>query len=84
MASSLLTLVVPVVMRGLQDGDDDVRAVAASALLPVTDTLVNMLPQYVSKRTDGLQLTMSLYGDQKETCAKLNLGKLSQLLPQAF
>lgn len=48
MASSLLTLVVPVVMRGLQDGDDDVRAVAASALLPVTDQLVSLLPQYVS------------------------------------
>ena len=48
MATSLLTLVVPVVMRGLQDGDDDVRAVAASALLPVTDQLVSLLPQYVS------------------------------------
>lgn len=32
---------------GLQDGDDDVRAVAAAALLPVTEKLILILPQYV-------------------------------------
>ncbi|KAK2155101.1 hypothetical protein LSH36_249g03073 [Paralvinella palmiformis] len=36
----LLPTVLPAVTRGIQDKDDDVRAVAAAALLPVTDILV--------------------------------------------
>lgn len=38
-AVSLLPLVGDCILRGLQDSDDDVRAVAASSLLPVADQL---------------------------------------------
>lgn len=39
MATCLLPLVSGSIFRGLQDSDDDVRAVAARALLPVADQL---------------------------------------------
>ena len=39
LASNLLPLVGDSILKGLQDPDDDVRAVAASALLPVADQL---------------------------------------------
>ncbi|CAL1577030.1 unnamed protein product [Knipowitschia caucasica] len=45
--SSLLPRVLPAVTVGLQDLDDDVRAVAASALIPVVDGLVQQLPTKV-------------------------------------
>ena len=38
---------MPAVFSGLQDQGDDVRAVAAAALLPVTDTLVEVMPQQI-------------------------------------
>lgn len=45
--STLLPRVLPAVTEGLQDLDDDVRAVAASALIPVVDGLVQQLPSKV-------------------------------------
>lgn len=45
--STLLPRVLPAVTEGLQDLDDDVRAVAASALIPVVDGLVQLLPSKV-------------------------------------
>lgn len=45
--SALLPRVLPAVTEGLQDLDDDVRAVAASALIPVVDGLVQLLPNEV-------------------------------------
>lgn len=45
--SSLLPRVLPAVTEGLQDLDDDVRAVAASALIPVVEGLVQLLPNEV-------------------------------------
>ena len=39
MGLELLPNVLPWILNGLQDGDDDVRAVAADALLPVADLL---------------------------------------------
>ncbi|XP_060942934.1 TATA-binding protein-associated factor 172 [Limanda limanda] len=45
--SVLLPRVLPAITVGLQDLDDDVRAVAASALIPVVDGLVQLLPNKV-------------------------------------
>lgn len=39
MAKELLQHILPYILKGLQDGDDDVRAVAAAALLPVAEEL---------------------------------------------
>ncbi|XP_052235352.1 TATA-binding protein-associated factor 172-like isoform X2 [Dreissena polymorpha] len=47
MTDDLLPSVLPYVFKGLQDVDDDVRAVAASALVPVADNLVNVVPDQV-------------------------------------
>ncbi|KAM6916245.1 TATA-binding protein-associated factor 172 [Xenentodon cancila] len=43
----LLPRVLPAITEGLQDLDDDVRAVAAAALIPVVDGLVQLLPNKV-------------------------------------
>ena len=48
LCATLLPLLFPSILRGLQDVDDDVRAVAASSLLPVADQLVAVLPSQVS------------------------------------
>ncbi|XP_059214862.1 TATA-binding protein-associated factor 172 isoform X2 [Centropristis striata] len=45
--SVLLPRVLPAITVGLQDLDDDVRAVAAAALIPVVDGLVQLLPTKV-------------------------------------
>ncbi len=45
--SALLPRVLPAITEGLQDLDDDVRAVAASALIPVVEGLVQLLPNKV-------------------------------------
>ncbi|KAK7901214.1 hypothetical protein WMY93_017983 [Mugilogobius chulae] len=45
--STLLPRVLPAITVGLQDLDDDVRAVAAAALIPVVDGLVQLLPAKV-------------------------------------
>eukprot|EP00064_Thunnus_orientalis_P002982 superscaffoldBa00000234_g2990 len=45
--SVLLPRVLPAITVGLQDLDDDVRAVAAAALIPVVEGLVQLLPSKV-------------------------------------
>ncbi|XP_015202494.1 TATA-binding protein-associated factor 172 isoform X1 [Lepisosteus oculatus] len=47
MIGALLPKVLPAITEGLQDLDDDVRAVAAAALIPVVDGLVQLLPSKV-------------------------------------
>lgn len=47
--SALLPRVLPAITVGLQDLDDDVRAVAASALIPVVEGLVQLLPNKVRR-----------------------------------
>ena len=47
MTDRILPAVLPSLFRGLQDVDDDVRAVAAAALVPVAQDLVRLLPQQV-------------------------------------
>ena len=44
LSQQLLPLVYPSLFRGLQDEVDDVSAVAAAALVPLADPLVNFLP----------------------------------------
>ena len=48
MAKELLPDTIPWILKGLQDGDDDVRAVAAAALLPVAEDLGNYFQDEVS------------------------------------
>lgn len=48
MTEVLLPAVLPSIIQGLQDVDDDVRAVSAAALLPVTHVLIKTSPQQVS------------------------------------
>lgn len=48
--SVLLPRVLPAIIVGLQDLDDDVRAVAASALIPVVEGLVQLLPNKVREK----------------------------------
>ncbi|XP_064613763.1 TATA-binding protein-associated factor 172-like [Liolophura sinensis] len=47
MTEILLPMVLPPIFYGLQDIDDDVRAVAASSLLPVSTSLIKHLPAQV-------------------------------------
>ena len=47
MTKDLLPTLIQDIFRGLQDVDDDVRAVAASALVPIADDFVTVLPQQV-------------------------------------
>ena len=48
LTKDLLPLVLDPIVTALKDDDDDVRAVAASALLPVAESLVKFAPSYVS------------------------------------
>ena len=52
----LLPVVLPAIFGILQDQDDDVRAVAATALLPVTDALVQLIPEQVGGEKHTPQL----------------------------
>ncbi len=45
--AELLPRVLPAITEGLRDLDDDVRAVAAAALIPVVDGLVQLQPAKV-------------------------------------
>ncbi|CAN8070579.1 unnamed protein product [Agarophyton chilense] len=47
MADELLRFSIKSITDGLRDSDDDVRAVAAEALLPVASRLVNFIPEAV-------------------------------------
>ncbi|KAF9286646.1 TATA-binding protein-associated factor mot1 [Linnemannia elongata] len=46
-ATEMLENVVKAVVLGLQDEDDDVRAVSASTLIPISSNFVNKLPQRI-------------------------------------
>ncbi|KAA0718268.1 TATA-binding protein-associated factor 172 [Triplophysa tibetana] len=52
--SELLPRVLPAITEGLRDLDDDVRAVAAAALIPVVDGLVQLQPAKVPFIVDTL------------------------------
>lgn len=48
MTDELLRVCLPFIVSGLEDVDDDVRAVAAAALIPVTGILTESYPERVS------------------------------------
>lgn len=56
MTDRILPAVLPSLFKGLQDVDDDVRAVAAAALVPVAHDLVRLLPQQVETRNTSFFL----------------------------
>lgn len=49
MAAELLGLSMEPIMDGLQDHDDDVRAAAGEALIPVAESIVSLMPDKVPK-----------------------------------
>lgn len=49
MIDTLLPKVLPAIIEGLQDLDDDVRAVAAASLVPVVESLVQLQSQKVTE-----------------------------------
>lgn len=49
MINTLLPKVLPAIIEGLQDLDDDVRAVAAASLVPVVESLVQLQSQKVTE-----------------------------------
>ncbi|GAB1607432.1 TATA-binding protein-associated factor 172-like [Argonauta hians] len=49
MTTELLPKILPCILEGLKDVDDDVRAVAATALVPVCNELVSLLPDQVPR-----------------------------------
>lgn len=53
-AEDLLPKVLDSILKGLSDADDDVRAAAGSALLPVTSELVRLFPDRVPDLMESL------------------------------
>ena len=58
MTEDLLPAVLPSIIQGLQDVDDDVRAVAAAALLPITHMLIKTCPQQVRPNVSVITISM--------------------------
>ncbi|KAK3090954.1 hypothetical protein FSP39_016028 [Pinctada imbricata] len=58
MIDVVLPSILPSLFLGLQDVDDDVRAVAAAALVPVAENLVRLLPDKVPVILDCLWATL--------------------------
>ena len=72
MTNELLPCVLPHLYQGIQDVDDDVRAVAASALVPVVDNFVQVLPQQV-RHNSWLQLESFRAPDNEHSFISLYL-----------
>ncbi|XP_026282175.1 TATA-binding protein-associated factor 172 [Frankliniella occidentalis] len=75
----LLPLAYPHIVQGLADSVDDVGAVAASALIPVADTIVNLMGSEVDQT---IQQLWDLLEEQDELAAACNsfMGLLAALL----
>jgi len=56
----VLPSILPSVYRGLMDASDDVRSVAATALLSVSDRLVTLLPLQVRGRDFCLVMSQTI------------------------
>ncbi|XP_059168420.1 TATA-binding protein-associated factor 172-like [Physella acuta] len=59
LTAQLLPMVLFAIYNGLRDPDDDVRAVAAAALIPVTDSLVQCVPDQLPNILSCLWDTLS-------------------------
>ncbi|EST08987.1 SNF2-related [Kalmanozyma brasiliensis GHG001] len=75
-AGAMLRDVVEVAILGLKDDDDDVRAVAASALVPIVDVILQKLPGEVRRLLDQL---WDCLGDLKDDLAS-SIGGVMDLL----
>ncbi len=75
-AGKMLQDVVEVAILGLKDDDDDVRAVAASALVPIVDVILKKLPGEVGRLLDQL---WDCLGDLKDDLAS-SIGGVMDLL----
>jgi TATA-binding protein-associated factor len=51
MTEVLLPAILPSLFCGIQDISDDVRAVAAAALVPVANSLITLMPMQVQKNS---------------------------------
>ena len=74
--AKMLQDVVEVAILGLKDDDDDVRAVAASVLIPIVDVILNRLPGEVGRLLDQL---WDCLGDLKDDLAS-SIGGVMDLL----
>ncbi|SPO28928.1 related to MOT1 - transcriptional accessory protein [Ustilago trichophora] len=74
--AKMLQDVVEVAILGLKDDDDDVRAVAASALVPIVDVILQKLPGEVGRLLDQL---WDCLGDLKDDLAS-SIGGVMDLL----
>ncbi|GAC99874.1 hypothetical protein PHSY_007477 [Pseudozyma hubeiensis SY62] len=74
--AKMLRDVVEVAILGLKDDDDDVRAVAASALVPIVDVILEKLPSEVGRLLDQL---WDCLGDLKDDLAS-SIGGVMDLL----
>lgn len=79
LVSELLPLAYPHIVQGLGDPVDDVGAVAASALIPVAETVVDLMG---SKVDETIQQLWDLLEEQDELAAACNsfMGLLAALL----
>ncbi|PWY98716.1 hypothetical protein BCV70DRAFT_201510 [Testicularia cyperi] len=73
---NMLRDVVEVAILGLKDEDDDVRAVAAAALVPIVDVIIQKLPNEVGRLLDQLWDCLS---DLKDDLAS-SIGGVMDLL----
>lgn len=84
LVDDLLAEAFPFILRGLGDPVDDVAAVAASALIPVTSKLVELVPESIPLVVNKL---WDLLAEQDELAAACNsfMGLLAAILnlPQA-
>eukprot|EP00055_Hartaetosiga_balthica_P018209 m.130657 g.130657 ORF g.130657 m.130657 type:complete len:1876 (-) comp9471_c0_seq1:289-5916(-) len=51
LVDKMLNQILDVVIQGLQDEEDDVRACAGDVLLPIMDKVISLAPEYVQKIT---------------------------------
>ncbi|CAI8034567.1 TATA-binding protein-associated factor 172, partial [Geodia barretti] len=81
LCATLLPLLSPSILRGLRDVDDDVRAVAASSLLPVANQLVTVLPSKIPQLLTILWDSLVDLDDLSASTSSI-LGLLCSLLNQ--
>ncbi|WAQ86176.1 hypothetical protein PtA15_6A808 [Puccinia triticina] len=73
---TLLSIITSAALTGLTDQDDDVRAAASGALLPVTDLIVELLPTRLNKL---LEVLWDALGTSKDDLSS-SVGNIMDLL----
>lgn len=75
-SADLLSIITTAAFIGLRDQDDDVRAAASGALLPVTDLIVELLP---SRLNELLEVLWDALGSSKDDLSS-SVGNIMDLL----